>query len=93
MFSTVSTLKDGAHPVGGNRQFGLTKNDGDYTFFTRGADRPWGIFDPPWLVLPGGERLWNAVMSNMTQYINSNGGYASPGLSFSQYIDWALIKK
>lgn len=40
IFSTVTTVKDGYHPVSGNRGFGLRDNgNGTLTFYTKGADR------------------------------------------------------
>lgn len=33
VFSTMTTFRDGGHPVSGNRQFGVTtNNNGTYTF-------------------------------------------------------------
>ncbi|GAL85782.1 Rhs family-like protein [Sporocytophaga myxococcoides] len=92
VFSPVFTLQDLGHPVCGNRQFGLIPNQNQgYTFFTRGADRPWGgpdaLLDNA-LVFPGAERLWPQVMANVVKYVNDNGGQATVNPYISKRIDW-----
>ena len=91
VFSTIRTPRDLNHPVSGNRQFGLIANeDGTYTFFTRGADRPTSRLDS-WLsadVFEGAHRLWTTTMKNMTNYVNSNGGEATINPYISKRISW-----
>ncbi|MEP0266288.1 DUF2252 family protein [Dokdonia sp.] len=54
VFSTVTTDKDGFHPVSGNRAFGYIDNaDGSITIYTKAADR---LTEPEaWKELFGGE--------------------------------------
>jgi len=91
VFSTMTTFRDGGHPVSGNRQFGVTtNNNGTYTFFTRGADRPNTMLDKASssLIFEGADELWQAVMTNMVNYINDNGGNAERNVTFSKQTDW-----
>ncbi len=92
IFTPVWTLGDGGHPLAGNRQFGLTSwGDGKkYTFFTRGVDRPEGNLDNVMKdeIFTGADKLWNAVMTNVVNYINQNGGKAKVGPSVSKRLSW-----
>ena len=92
VFSPVTTLKDAQHAVAGNRQFGITSNsNGTYTFFTRGADRPWEPLDAMFStqVFEGANALWTAVMQNVASYINKNGGSAVVNPHISKRISWS----
>jgi len=39
VFATAQTPVDDDHPVSGNREFGVTRNGSQITFYTRGVDR------------------------------------------------------
>jgi hypothetical protein len=78
------TPMDGAHPVAGNRQFGIFADpNGGYCFHTMGVDRTYSsaatIFN--WVTnggaFEGADALWNDVTNNVKQFINSNGGNAT----------------
>lgn len=87
-------FNDNQHPLAGYRQFGITSNYADgkfsYTFFTRGIDRPYGVLDVVGeaSIFEGADNLWNAVMNNMVNFINSNGGCATVGGKISKRISW-----
>ncbi len=82
-FSTIGSPLDGAHPVAGNRRFGVYADParpGEFTFYTMGVDRTsdllmatgnaagWG-FD-------SADALWNDIQKNMINNINPKGGHA-----------------
>ncbi|MBC9813797.1 hypothetical protein H9Y05_15080 [Crocinitomicaceae bacterium CZZ-1] len=96
IFSPVTTFHDLGHPLAGNRQFGLTtSSDGGYTLYTRGVDRPWSVPDiaASGMIFSGADQLWNAVMNNVVNYINANGGEASlgPKINFRVSFDSVVI--
>jgi len=73
VFSTVTTPKDGVHPVSGNRSFGVLDNhDGTLTLFTKGTDRvvdvfPYNAAGPT--AFAQAEAFWRHFMGNVaTQY-------------------------
>ena len=87
----MTTFRDGGHPVSGNRQFGVTTNiNGTFTFFTRGADRPNTMIDKASSsqIFEGADALWQAVMTNMVNHINDNGGNAERNVTYSKQVDW-----
>jgi RHS repeat-associated protein len=95
VFTPVASLFDSYHPVSGNRQFGIIENDnGSFTFYTRGADRPTNVVDA--LVAPvifsGAHKLWTAVMNNVSDFVNKNGGSAKINPSISKRIYWDEYK-
>jgi len=82
VFTPVYSSQNGdrGHPLAGHRQFGITDNgDGTYTFFTRGIDTPWGWIDNRSSkdIFAGADQLWTAVMNNVNNYVNKNGGKAT----------------
>jgi hypothetical protein len=74
-FSTVTTKKDGLHPVSGNRGFGVVKlADGSLMFFTKAADRVVnrGMFsalpEPAReAVFSQGHKVWVRLLDNLSQ--------------------------
>ena len=102
-FSTMTSPLDFNHPVSGNREFGIypdPNNPGTYTFYTMGvdriSDREFGLVN--WttngVVFDGADRLWNAMQTNMINYINAHGGQASY-YSKKSYIarpDWGIVE-
>lgn len=87
IFSTITTTRDGTHPVSGNREFGFKKSVADFSkkdkltafdFFTRGADRPTGFMEDALsvTVFSKSDQLWRSFQSGIVKYVNSNGGNA-----------------
>ncbi len=65
-----------AHPVSGNRQFGIHEVDGKIRIFTKGADRAYsghhGLFQTA--VLNGGRDFWIGMQGRLRNYITSHNG-------------------
>ncbi len=88
MFTTLQSPLDGAHPVAGNRRFGIyntPSNPNEYTFYTMGVDRTWDWFDGfvnsslmGNNIFNGADALWNNMQEKMMLFINSHGGQATP---------------
>lgn len=79
-FTTMTTPKDGEHPVAGNREFGIFPDpSGGYCFYTMGVDRTWtasatlfnfiadGAFE-------GADALWTNILGNVKNFVNSHSG-------------------
>ncbi len=65
------------HPVSGNREWGIFKNDrGTYMFYTRAADRTLYI-DHPSIGYGVGDVLWRGLQAGVAKFVNSNGGSAT----------------
>lgn len=93
-FSLVP-LSRNYHPLGGIRRWGFVTNaDGSFTFFTRGADRPYLYYnwDTRLLVFDGADRLWTSYQVALKKFVNDNGGEATILPGFAQRFDWPLIK-
>lgn len=90
-FTTMQTALDFAHPVAGNREFGIYRttdasHPGDFVFYTMGVDRitDWQFSFGDWinqrLGNPSGfeeaDLLWKNVQQNMINFIFANGGQA-----------------
>ena len=95
-FTTITeSQENGEHPVSGNRQFGITQNsDGSWTFFTRGVDR---AIDNNLGISSGvgfrmADSLWNCIINNMRNFINSNGGNTVNTFSKTIRPDWNSIE-
>jgi hypothetical protein len=91
IFSTIQNPKDAQHPVSGNRQFGLKNTNGEYVFFTRGADRLTGatddlIGDPT--AFSEADKLWKSLQLKIITFVNENKGFAKFDEFFSQRFDW-----
>lgn len=85
-----------AHPVSGNRAFGVYKaQSGDFVFYNVAADRPTRSFDnvAEFLgVLPAQQKkLWKAFQEKVAVFINSNGGAAKPGRSDAVSYNWSEV--
>lgn len=95
-FSTIRTIRDGSHPVSGNRRFGLFRWKGDkYVFYSRGADRTTGILDRALsgLVFSSADKLWRSLQKGVVDYVNQNGGSAQFGRRVSHRCNWDNIKQ
>src|SRR5215470_4186998 len=87
IFSTVHSSADFDHPVSGNREFGYTPQaDGDFVFYTRGADRATGYLDSllSRLVFGGAEALWQSFQTHLADWINRNHGTAAVDMPLSE---------
>ena len=95
VFSTTQSYRDGAHPVSGNRQFGVRSNpDGGWILYTRGADRAttWYHWSAGDAVFSGGDDLWRSFQVHARDWINAHGGSASIGSRFSERFEWDPIR-
>ena len=93
-FTTMTSVLDGSHPLGGNRRFGLfPKAGGGYTFYIAGVDRiwswstalaNWGSSD---YGFESADELWAAVQTNVKNYVSTHSGTAS--LPSGTHTNWA----
>jgi len=90
IYTTLYTGLDIAHPVSGNREFGIysdQNNPGSYVFYTMGVDRItnslYQVMDEVISYTTGSDgfdkadELWTDIQENMINFINSRGGQAS----------------
>ncbi|MCW3074361.1 MAG: cell well associated RhsD protein [Flaviaesturariibacter sp.] len=90
-----SLAGDANHPLAGYRQFGIAPNqENGSTFYVRGVDRAWGIGDALLqnVVFNSADILWNIVMKNIANYINTNGGKAIVSDPISDRVNWFKLK-
>jgi hypothetical protein len=102
IFSTVFTPKlwqagNGAHPVNGNREFGVaTGGDDRHTIWTRAADRLNGLLETggEWLglVSKNQDRLWRGFQDRVVQFINDSGGSARASEPVVRTFDWDEVR-
>jgi hypothetical protein len=92
IFTTAQSPGDWQHPVSGHRKFGYkTDPNKNFVFYVTGTDRVTGEIDT-WVedsVFEGGHKKWLAYQKNVVNFINSNGGKAQIGITFSQRVSWA----
>ncbi|HET8573698.1 MAG TPA: hypothetical protein VFL76_07490 [Edaphocola sp.] len=83
MFTTMYSPLDAAHPVAGNRRFGIKPDpNGGYTLYIMGVDRTNDWSTTILNVITGvafssADALWNAVQDGVISDVNSNGGQAA----------------
>jgi hypothetical protein len=88
--STIRSPLDGAHPVSGNRAWGIFQDqtNGGYTFYTTGVDRMtnniFSIGNDLMDLIPGvnsgfdrADTLWHSLQDMMIAFIEQHGGHAS----------------
>lgn len=95
VFSTMWTPNDLTHPVSGNRQFGFFPiADGEFIFYTRGADRLTTWIDEMLgeLAFSGAHKLWSSFQRRLTSFIQDNGGKAKIEVPVSNRYDWETVK-
>lgn len=89
----LGSYGDYAHPLAGYRQFGIASDDNGktFTFYTRGVDRPYSILSTAIssTVFEGANKLWNAVMQNIVNYVNKTGGEATVGASSNKRVSYS----
>ncbi len=95
VFSTIWTPADFGHPVSGNRQFGFLRQDGEYIFYTRGADRTTGRLDSAMsgTVFGKADALWRSLQRGLANFVNSNGGTAVWTSRVSRRHNWSAVKR
>ena len=102
IFSTIWAPRDLDHPVSGNRQFGFQQtidtgapNKTIYIFYTRGADRITGFLDNlvSSIVFSSADKLWRSLQTNISNFVNTNGGLAVSLNPISDRFNWDDIKK
>ena len=79
VFSTVFAGEtDNAHPVRGNRQFGIAVRQGVTFVYTRGADRTVvALPGAERMIFDGGDALWRGYQQRVSGFVTSNGGSAT----------------
>lgn len=98
VFTTIFIFQDGRHPVSGNREFGLRKNNNEtYTFYTAGVDRTTGLDDSEinhWFnaIFSGADKLWNSLQEKMEKYIDQHGGEATANPDIIARPSWDNAK-
>lgn len=98
MFSTLHSPLDYAHPVGGNRGFGIynsMSNPNEFTFYTMGVDRTWdwmdNIFDQT--IFNGADQLWTNMQLSFKNFINTHGGQSSILSPVKARPKWSDVEK
>ena len=94
-FSTLWSARDFAHPVSGNREFGIAEQaDGSNVFYTRGADRVTtpGDYAISTLIFQAADLLWADIQNKIVAYVNNNGGQAQIGQRISERHDWNSVR-
>lgn len=105
-FTTIHEPSFGAHPVSGNRDFGIVTNpNGTCTFYVRGVDRltSWDIVlaqvIPDFFAKNTGipfsnsDALWKSFQQKLKDFIISKGGSAIIQNPEIQRPDWEIVKK
>lgn len=94
VFSTITTAKDGLHPVAGNRAFGVyAKNDGSLTIFTKAADRVineggFGHLNESGreLLFEQGDNVWLGFIANIKNKMQTRNPRAE--VRYSKRVDY-----
>ncbi|MDH7448406.1 hypothetical protein [Aquimarina sp. 2201CG14-23] len=93
VFSTISGGSEtGKHPVTGNRMFAYNLHGENMIFYTRGADRTTNLLTFDKAVFAAGAANWINMMSNLVNFINSNGGKAEIKKEYHKQYDWKEVK-
>jgi len=87
-----------AHPVSGNRAFGVYKApSGKYVFYNVAADRPTRNLDEfAHLVgiLPAAQQqLWKTFQDKLVNFVNDNDGTATLGRAEAKSYNWTKVKE
>ena len=84
----------GTHPVSGNRQFGITTENGVKTFFIKGADRSKNLLN---LVLGYGpaDDFWETTLENIEAFIEApaQGGQCSINVADKNRPNWISVRQ
>jgi len=95
IFSVIESIRDGGHPVSGNRRFGWYKRDDKTVFYTKGVDRvtTWidRIASAAGQVFENADATWISMQAKLVEYINANGGSAVALDRVSVRCDWDSV--
>jgi hypothetical protein len=85
-----------AHPVSGNRAFGVYKSSSNkYVFYTVAADRPTRLIDNAaahvGLIPAEQKRLWSTFQKKVIDYIKEHGGEAIAASSDAIDFEWDSV--
>jgi hypothetical protein len=71
--------QDGAHPVSGNRQFGISDSGQGKVIYTKGVDRvtKWYHNLAEGKAFNGADALWNSMEVQLVSFVNNHGGQAT----------------
>jgi len=98
-YSTINSPLDFAHPVSGNREFGIfaNPNNNGYTFYTMGVDRTtdwmFGAYNFRNAAFEAADELWSNMQLKMAQYVNNNGGHATVYTPVKARPKWDKVEK
>jgi hypothetical protein len=83
----------GTHPVSGNRQFGMTTENGVKTFFIHGANRSKNLLGHIVGYGPADE-LWETTLANVKEFIEAQpqGGQCSINTPDKIRLNWNAIR-
>ncbi len=83
----------GTHPVSGNRQFGITTENGVKTFFIKGADRSKNLLN---LIVGYGpaDTFWEDTLENVEEFIKApaQGGQCSINVADKNRPNWISVR-
>jgi hypothetical protein len=85
-----------AHPVSGNRAFGLYKDGDNYVFYCVAADRPTLWLDnqiADQVVFPKADQLWRSLQRKVVDFVNANGGEATVKTTSAKRFEWDLVRQ
>ena len=93
--SAFSSEKAAAHPLSGNRAFGIYGAGSGYVFYTIAANRRTRWIDEEFssAVIHFQDKLWRSMQARVVDFIKDNGGKATIGRSDFRSVPWATIKK
>ncbi len=83
------------HPLGGVRKWAFFDNlDGSYTFYTKGADRPWLEIDYDFegVIFGGADNLWRSYQDKIATMVNAQGGIAITLPVTVERFEWNAVK-
>jgi hypothetical protein len=91
----LTSLHRQYHPLGGIRHWSIEPNaDGSFTFFARGADRPYLEIDFKFadMIFAGAHRLWTSLQEGVAKFVNDEGGQAQILPPFARRFDWPKVR-
>jgi len=99
-FTTMKTPLDYAHPVAGNRRFGIFKQGNSYYFYISGVDKTndfsTTLANIDWLgniSFSAADELWQSVQQGMIQFVETHYGIIYDPQQAIIRPKWSIIKK
>lgn len=92
--STVFALTDMEHPVSGTREWGVVSSDnGSFTVYVRGADRPTGAIDDilSSTVFEVADNWWRGWQHGVFDFVARGGGEAHILPPTVYHVDWDKV--